>query len=370
MKRLSIILVLLFLGGLLPSAVRAQGSLGNLLVPIGGGNASVFGGFAALAGANPKDNVVNILVLPIAAALNPYDQTDGERDDSFVIAEARRAQIEEACRRSVTSDLNCVASLAPIFTHSDAENPANLLYFTTNLSAIFILDGDPVTAMQVIGGTPVEKALSDAYERGVLVSGTGAGGGLLSTALLGGYRPEYSAANALSFGAADVWNSPSRHGLGFGTTQAILATNFYQRNQVGLLLNAISLPGVPHIGIGIDDATGVRITNHEILEYVFGAYGVTILDAETYHSAQGVQYRGPENLLSLRNVLIHLLAPGNFSYNLIVHQHSLAAPPSPLQRSYIGLDLPTGAGPLLLAGDLSSSLASISPQAPNPVLAR
>ncbi|HEX9029656.1 MAG TPA: hypothetical protein VF823_10825, partial [Anaerolineales bacterium] len=370
MKRSFLVFALLILGSFLPAAARAQSSLGNILLPIGGGNAQVFGGFASLAAANAKDNAVNILVLPVALASNPNSQTDGERADSLTASEARRAQIEEACRHSAAADVTCVASLAPIFTRSDAQNPASLQFFTPNLSAIFILDGDPATAMQVIGGTPVEQAISDAYGRGVIISGTGAGGGLLSSSLLKGYRPDYSAANALSFGAADVWNASSQHGFSFGITQAILAPHFFERNQVGLLLNAISQPGVPHVGIGVEDATGVRITNHERLEYVFGTYGVAILDAETYHAAQGVKYIGLGNLLSLRNVLVHLLAPGNFSYNLNVRQQSLAAPASPLQRSYIGLDLPTAAGPLILAGDLSQSLSSATGQAANPVLAR
>jgi cyanophycinase-like exopeptidase len=125
--------------------------------------------------------------------------------------------------------------------------------------------------------------------------------------MLGGYNPNYSASNSLDFGAVDIWNTSSRQGLPFGIQGAILDQHFFQRGRMGRLLNAITLQDVPHIGIGIDASTGAHIVDGVRVENVFGLYTVAILDAETYHAANAIQYHGKTNTIS-RHVLVHLFA--------------------------------------------------------------
>ncbi|MBI5563284.1 MAG: cyanophycinase, partial [Chloroflexi bacterium] len=201
-----------------------------------------------------------------------------------------------------------------------------------------------------------------AYQNGVIVAGTSAGGGLLSATMLGGYTENFAAANALNFGAPDVWNTSARRGLSFGVTSAIVDQHFHQDNRFGRLLNALSLPNVPHVGVGVDAYTGVNVYDGARLQDVFGLYTVTVLDAETYHAADAVQYHGPANTLSLRNVLVQLLAPGRASYDLTRRATTLQAqaltPRAKLDRTFSALTLPKDAGPLLLAGDLSDNIAS------------
>ena len=120
--------------------------------------------------------------------------------------------------------------------------------------------------------------------------------------------------------------------------------------------NAISLPEAPQVGIGLDAQTGVRVQDGKKLQDVFGPSVVTVLDAHTYHAAEGVQYRGPGNTLSLRNVIVNLIAPGESSYDLSERGHSLGNPAPVIERNFESLVLPDGAGPLILAGDLSGSL--------------
>lgn len=349
------------------SAAAQQQPIGRL-IPIGGGYSEVYAGFAQEAVANAKNNQVKILVLPIAYATNPQLITDAERADNLKAVEERRVEIEEACKQAAPATVTCTVTLAPIFTRSDAVNPDSLNNFTDDLSAIFMLDGDQSIGMEAITGTPIEAALKKAYDSGVIVAGTGAGGSLQSAAMLVGYNQEFAAGNALNFRAANVWNTASKHGLSFSIKNAILDQYFYQRNHLGLLLNAIALPDVPHIGVGIDAATGVNVYDGARLQDVFGLYTVTILDAETYHAADAVQYRGPTYTLSLRNVLVHTLAPGNFSYDLstgvVAFQSKIQTPKPKLDRSFEALTLPKTAGPLILAGDLSESLDG------NPILAR
>jgi cyanophycinase len=351
-----IVLVLLLSG--LPTAAQPQ-PIGHL-IPIGGGYSDVYAGFSAEAVANAQDKQVNILVLPLAYSSNSDAITDAERAANLRDAEERRFQIEEACKRAAPPGVTCAATLAPIFTRSNAEDPESLQFFTDDLSAIFILGDDQTNAMHIVIDTPVEEALAQSYASGVIVAGTGGGGGLQSAVMLAGYQPGFAAGNSLQFGASDVWNTPDKHGLLFSIKNAILDQHFFQRGHLGRLLNAIALPDVPQVGIGVDAYTGVNVYDETRLQDVFGLYTTTILDAETYHAADAVEYSSPGNLLRLRNVLVQLLSPGNFSYDLEKRVMSIGARAQPprarVTRDFKALTLPRRAGPLILAGDLSEAL--------------
>lgn len=347
---------------ILPLIAQAQAA--TLLMPIGGGYSDIYAGFAQAAVARAKNKLVKILVLPTAYSSNPQTITDAERATNLRDAEQRRFQIEEACKRAAPADVTCRAVTLPVFTRADALDLAARAEFTPDVSAVFMLGGDQTVAMQVIVNTPLESVLTEAYERGAVMAGTSAGGGMQSVTMLGGYNANYAAGNSLDWGAVDVWNSAERRGLSFGIKAAILDQHFFQRGRVGRLLNAIALPDVPHVGVGVDAYTGVNAPNGTRLQDVFGLYTVAVLDAETYHAADAVRYRGPRSTLSLRNVLVHLLAPGKFSYNLTTRQHSLGAPAPNVKRAFDALKLPKGAGPLILSGNVSESLDK------NAVLAR
>jgi len=331
------------------------------MAAIGGGYAETIAGFSAAAVANARNGQVNILVLPVAAASNPDSIADDEREALTRRAEEHRVQIEDACRRAAVDRAQCTAILAPIFTRDQALDPANVRYFVIDLSAIFLLDGDPAVAMRVLADTPLEDELARAYANGVVVAGTGAGGSLLSAAMLSGYRKDFDARTALDFGAAEVWYRGQQRGLSFGVKSALFETRAHQDNRLGRLLNAIALPGAPHVGVGVDAGTGLNIYDETRLQDVFGQYAVTILDAETYQAANAVQYRGEYDTLSLRNVLLHVLAPGRVTYDLSTRATSLAAPRSRVERNFNALALPRNAGPLILAGDLGGSLSRDNP---------
>ncbi|NTU75061.1 MAG: cyanophycinase, partial [Anaerolineaceae bacterium] len=357
-KLLSLILLASFcLGSPLSSrSAKAQKAVETILIPIGGGYSDVYAGYMATVVKRAVAGKVKILVLPATYSTNPITITHAERQVNIRDAEARRYEIQEACKRAAPADVTCTAVLIPVFTREDADNLDNIKEFTPDLTAVFILGGDQTVAMRAIIGTKVEQALTDAYQSGLIVGGTSAGCGMLTVQMLAGYTANFAAENSLDFGSADMWTSTELRGLPFGIPNAILDQHFFQRARLTRLVNAILLPDVPHVGIGVDAYTGVNIYNQSTLRDVFGLYTVTILDAETYHSADAVQYRGPGNTLSLRNVLVHLLAPGNFSYDLGTRRHSYQPYPSRLARNFDALKLPRGAGRLLLAGDLSSSL--------------
>ncbi|GAB4502101.1 MAG: Type 1 glutamine amidotransferase-like domain-containing protein [Anaerolineales bacterium] len=336
----------------------------GLLIPMGGGYSDVYAGFSAAALSNAKNNTVKILVLPGPYASNPQTISAAERATNLKDAEERRYQIEEACKRAAPPTIRCQAVLAPLFTRSDAEDPAVLSLLSDDLTAVFILGGDQTVAMLALAGSAAETRLSELHQQGIIFAGTSAGGGMQSAAMMAGYNPNYAADNALSFGAADVWHSPEKHGLPFGLQNAILDQHFQQRGRLGRLLNAILQPGAPHLGLGVDAYTGL-LAQDENLSGVFGLYTVSVLDAETYHAADGVRYvqaeEGRPPLLSARNILVSLLSPGDFSYNLKTRAASLAAPAPRLKRRFEALTPPPGAGALFLAGDLSASLTTFNP---------
>ncbi len=361
--KFSLLLLLILLTTTLHASAQADA---GLLIPMGGGYSDVYSGFSQAAVANARNGQVNILVLAPTYSTNAITITEAERQTNIKDAEERRYQIEEACKRAASTQI-CKATLVPIFTRADAEDPASLAYFNDDIAAIFILGGDQTVAMQILVNTPVEARISELHQSGTILAGTSAGGGMQSRTMLAGYNLNYAAENSLSFGAADVWNTPEKRGLDSSLQSAIFDQHFHQRARMGRLLNAILQPGVPHVGVGVDAYTGTLVDG-ETLRDVFGLYTITILDAETYHAADSVNYVSVgakiPPLLSARNILLNLLSPGDSSYNLSTRQPSLAVPAESIERDFASLATPEGAGILLLAGDIPKTLDE------SPILAR
>ncbi len=190
--------------------------------------------------------------------------------------------------------------------------------------------------------------------RGGVIAGTSAGGAVQSRAMIADYSRNFAAGNALDRGAADLWNDDERRGLSVGVEGAILDQHFFQRGRLGRLAEAILRPNAPHVGIGVDAYTGLRIEHGTMLTGVFGLYTVAVLDAATYGAAEAVRFVGDRETLSVRNLLVHLLAPGDFGYDLAARRHSLGDAAETLTRTLDALSLPAGAGPLLLTGGLAA----------------
>jgi len=356
-----LLLLVVLLSISLNRAVSAQsGSNTPLLLPAGGGYAEIYPALSRAAISNAQSGIASILVLPITLASDPDVISDAERQQVLRTAENLRAEIEAVCQQAAGREVTCTVDMIPIFIRDDALNPDLLSHFSEHLSAIFIPDGDPAVATQVIGGTPVEGALVRAHQAGTMIAGTGAGGTLSSAAMLRGYSPGFDNKHALNFHAVELWNSAEHHGLFIGFQNAIVDTSYFQQGNIGRLLNAIHLPDGPHVGIGIDTGTTVFAPDGNSLDAVFGRSAVMVLDAETYQSAARARYRGCGEvnaavlpctpLISMRNVLVHLLAPGEFSYDLLTRQHSLAPVQERLNRDPLQLRLPPDAGTLILSG--------------------
>ncbi|MGL4649726.1 MAG: Type 1 glutamine amidotransferase-like domain-containing protein, partial [Caldilineaceae bacterium] len=174
------------------------------------------------------------------------------------------------------------------------------------------------------------------------------------------YSLNAAAGNSLDAAAVDLWSGEqvdgvAQRGLSFGMPGLITDQHFFQRGRIARLINAITLPGAPSIGLGVDAYTGAIVRGDQVGD-LFGLYVAAVFDAASYGAAANATRHGEGETLSARNVLVHLLAPGAFSYNLTTRAHSLAPLPTSIARNADGLRLPSGAGTLILAGDLSKSL--------------
>lgn len=303
---------------------------------------------------------IKILVLPVAYASNPEAITDEERAQNLSEAEARRIQIQDACDRMAPPGKICQVELAPVFTASDVSALPVEQFVSENLDGVFFLGGDQAIAIQVITGSRLESALENAFLRGAIIGGTSAGAAIQSKTMIAGYTADKDVEQSMDFGSVDIWNTAEHGGLPMGIQLAVIDQHFFQRGRFPRLLNSISLPDVPHIGIGIDAYTGTSIRNHRYIENIFGRTAVAILDGETYHAANGVQYFGDNNIVSLRNVLFHLLPPGNLKYDLENRTVSSRSPISQINRDDDQLRLPKGAGNIYIGGGLLESEAKDS----------
>ena len=358
--RRHLLLLAILLIAFLALPVRAQNTPREpLLIPVGGGASDIAPEFIDAAIHNARLGKVNILILPINLASNSLSISDAERSEILDNVEQQRKSIEQACLNRAPKTLLCNVSTTPILTRTDATNPENLTELTQDLAAIYLPAGDRGIGVDVIGGTPLEYQLSRVYDQGVIIAGNGAGGAMQSNPMIGTIASNRNPSDALNFGTVEVWDTAEQHGLLFGIKEAMIEDSFFQDGKLGWLLNAISLPNIPNVGIGFDENTGAMIPSGDKIENVFGQNSITILDAETYHSADAVQYSGADNVISLRNVLVHTLATGDFSYDLLRKRHSLGAPYQRLVRNFESLSAPPGAGPLILTGDLASSSSKV-----------
>jgi len=334
----------------------AQDAAGSL-APVGGGYADVYPGIVATYLAHARTNAVNIVVIPTTYSTNATSITAAERETNLRDAERRRFELEEACKRAAPTDVRCTVTIAPIFTRRDAADPEVVQLFSNNVTGVFFLGGDQAVAMAALANTPAEAAIAALYARGGVIAGTSAGGALQSRVMIADYSPNVAAGNALTRNAAELWNREDQRGLSVGVTGAVLDQHFFQRGRLGRLLSTILRPDAPPIGIGVDAYTGVRIEAGHVLTGVFGLYTVAILDAATYRATETVAYQGESAWISARNVLVHLLAPGDFAYDVATRTPSLAPPPPAPARTLDALTLPTGAGPLFLTGGLAADSA-------------
>ena len=294
---------------------------------------------------NARGDTVHILILASPYSTNSQAILEGEFNQNMKDAEERRLQTEGACQRNLPdgSTLACKVELPPIFSQEDANKPENLAYFSDDVSMIFILGGDQETGIGAIINTPVEERINQLHEMGTIIAGTSAGAAMQSRYMIADLTESFTTVDGLYAGSVKLWNRDGQRGFDYGVANAIVDQHFVQRARMGRLLNVISQPGNPHLGVGVDAYTGVAIDGGMVRD-VFGLYTLTILDTETYHSADAIQYievPGKKTpIISLRNVVLNLMSPGGVSYDLNQRVSSMGSLPAKQDRSFDGFAVP------------------------------
>jgi len=178
-------------------------------------------------------------------------------------------------------------------------------------SAIFITGGTQMRISSLFGGTPVEAALLEAYQRGCLVGGTSAGASILSKTMIaygqGGPTPRERMVQFVP-------------GLGF-TDRFIFDQHFRQRDRLGRLIYAVAAyPGA--IGVGIDENT-TAVGEDDNLITVLGSGAVTIVDGSQI-SATDVAEVTRRKPVAVAGLTVHVLTPGS-SFERLTRKAELPA---------------------------------------------
>jgi cyanophycinase-like exopeptidase len=131
-----------------------------------------------------------------------------------------------------------------------------------------------------------------------------------------------------------------------------------QRGRLARLLQAVKELPTSHIGVGLDNATAAVIEDGASVYDVTGLTAAAVVDLDSYGAAGASSY--PVGILSLRNGALHLLPPGDNSYDLDSQTPTLGGNPV-AAPDLAGRNLDFVAGPdnsaLFIAGDLTADTA-------------
>jgi cyanophycinase len=156
---------------------------------------------------------------------------------------------------------------------------------------IFLCGSDPRRLLSLIGGTPLDDALHQAFAAGTCIAGTSAGASALSQHMMVDAAPPAQATLGV--------------GLGF-LHRAVIDQHFSERQRLGLLLHVVAQnPAV--LGVGIDEDTALVIPPDGGIEVV-GDGAVTLVDGRQMSSTVLPGRAGL--VMELVGVKLHLLPAG------------------------------------------------------------
>jgi len=354
MKHIRLFGIVLVLLGILASVAVAQDEAPDTtLLPIGGFYDETFPEFVRTVLPHAGEDRVYMLVVPASFAYDAEVMTSEELLINTIDAERRRRQLEGVCNE--LSELPCEVIVIPAYTKELANEEIVLDFFPEDLAGVYFLGGDQTIAMHIIAGSVLEGALEEAFLRGVPMGGNSAGLAVLSYSMIAGYSAdEFGPENGLNEGAVLIWNTEEERGLSFGSQNVVLEQHFWERARISRALNVLTLPNTPNILIGVDSFTGGKLINDTTFGDIFGVYTAGIFDAETFGSADNAYFSETSGTLSMRNILFHLIAEGDFSYDIPTRSMSIAPAPTETEGvDYTGLNVgqePSGA--VIIGGNL------------------
>ncbi len=172
---------------------------------------------------------------------------------------------------------------------ADGADAAAMLAAATG---VFFSGGDQAR-LRTLVGSRTNDILREQLARGLVVAGTSAGATAMGrTMILSGHGPEVAAAAV-------------RTGPGLGLVPKLLIDmHFGERGRLPRLLSAVALDP-DHLGVGIDENTGILVTGTSF--EVLGTGVATVADAER---STVVHPAGDCDPITLYDVRLHLLPAG------------------------------------------------------------
>lgn len=172
---------------------------------------------------------------------------------------------------------------------ADGDEAADLLASATG---VFFTGGDQSKLLTLVGSR-FNKLLEERVAEGLVVAGTSAGATAMGHTMI------------LSGGGHDVAAAAVKTGPGLGLVPKVLIDmHFAERNRVARLLSAVA-NDPDHLGLGLDEDTGVLVENGGF--EVLGTGVATVVDAE---DATVLHATGEHDPITLFGVRLHLLPAG------------------------------------------------------------
>jgi cyanophycinase len=186
-----------------------------------------------------------------------------------------------------------VSGIHPEERKDASERAAQLL---ADATGIFLTGGNQSRLTQVVAGTRLADAISNAHDRGVAIAGTSAGASALGSHMVAFGRPGATPKHRMVQLAA-----------GLGIVPGVLVDqHFEQRGRIGRLL-ALVAQSPSLLGIGIDEDTSAVVAADRTLS-VIGRGAVTIVDGSqvTTDAYRGKGYRP----VMVSGAILHSLPSG------------------------------------------------------------
>ncbi len=296
-----------------------------------------------------------ILLIPMGDVVKEGSLAASDRTSLLKNAETQKSSLEAACNKVSAADISYQIVILPVFTREDAAETSLATYSNPTPAGILVLDGDLSRGIDIIDNTPFENVLHTLFQNPqVVIGGVGNGADYLARSRITGSNPAYAMEHPLQFDSIQVQQGDASLST-FGD-QVLIDHDIFSGMGIPEMINALTPSNQPHIGIGLDGPVGVPIDADNKIEGIIGDGRVIILDTETYHAAETTEYQGINNSLSVRNILVQSLDPGDFTYDFGSRQHSLAKPQSSLLRGFNFLYTPARSGEIYLMGSTSSEL--------------
>ena len=174
-------------------------------------------------------------------------------------------------------------------------------YFTADLDGMYVLGGDQTVAMNTVHDTPLEDAMTAAFEAGAVFGGNSAGDAVQSRDMINGYYGNNGPAESLQRGRGPgLLRQPAptdcEGGLPFGFPNLITDQHVFEYGRTGRSLNVSVSTGKPVLGM--DAATGAVVTDYTHLRDVTGDTLGYVIDPDAYGAT--ATYGGPNDTLRTR----------------------------------------------------------------------